>query len=59
MYRPILTILRDILEDTVFSIFQDVQTVPLRMDRIGQNMQEQSPILFHRILLYIMYHIRL
>jgi len=53
MYRPILTILWDILEETGFSIFQDVQTVPLWMDRIGQNMQEQTLILFHCILLYI------
>jgi len=59
MYRPNLTILRDILEDTGFSVFQDVQTVPLSIDRIGQNMQEQTLILFHCILLYIMYYVRL
>ena len=54
-----ICILRDILEDTGFAVFQNVQTVPLSMDRIGQNMQEQTLIPFHCILLYIMYHVRL
>ena len=59
MYRPILTIPRDILQDTGFSVFQDVQTVPLRIDRIGQNMQEQTLIVLNCILLYIVCYIRL
>jgi len=59
MYRPFLTIPRDILQDTGFSVFQDVQTVPLRIDRIGQNMQEQTLIVLNCIILYIVCYIRL